>query len=245
MSTVQLSDSLCRFAVWLVHSAKVRTIDSTSAPRKWRLRRHVDPMGEISSEELRAAPGSPNDRSGAACCRRISSCCRSTPVIRVRQPDLPAGWCEHHRWQTHENGGNLVYESTVLSGCPRGSLHPGSGEKFRDEMAHGLSTWATARRASTLAIGAQARDHREGGPCDTPQTLEQVAKLYGARGPPSVSRLEHQGSPKGQGHREYPARLNIALVNELAIIFNRIASIPSMVLQQPERNGTFCRSDPA
>jgi UDP-N-acetyl-D-galactosamine dehydrogenase len=53
-------------------------------------------------------------------------------------------------------------------------------------------------------------------------TLEIVAQVYETVVTAGVPRLQHQGRRSGQSHRKHPRDLNIALMNELALIFDRL-----------------------
>src|SRR5258708_11448114 len=75
---------------------------------------------------------------------------------------------------------------------------------------------------------------------DTPETLERVAKLYGAVVAAGVYRASSIKVAEAAKVIENTQRdLNIALSNELAIIFNRIGIDTLEVLQPPGPNWNF------
>jgi len=156
-----------------------------------------------------------------------------TPVDTVRRPTLGAVGASTTVGKHMKNGAIVVYESTVYPGATEEVCIPvlerNSGMKWLTDFNVGYSP---------ERINPGDKEHRletivKVVAGDTPETLERVAKaLWHRRGRRSVPGLEHQGRRSGQGHREHPARPDIALVNELAIIFDRIGIDTLEVLQQ-------------
>src|SRR5258706_2764659 len=131
-----------------------------------------------------------------------------------------------------KNGAIVVYESTVYPGATEEVCIPvlerNSGMKWLTDFNVGYSPERTnpgdkEHRLETIVKVVAG---------DTPQTLEQVAKLYGAVVAAGVYRASSIKVAEAAKVIENTQRdLNIALVNELAIIFNRIGIDTLEVLQ--------------
>ena len=81
---------------------------------------------------------------------------------------------------------------------------------------------------------------------DTPETLERVAEVYGAiiaAGVHAASSIKVAEAAKVIENTQRD--LNIALMNELAMIFDRLGIDTIDVLAPPAPSGTSCRSGPA
>ena len=188
-------------------------------------RRHVDPTGEVSSEELRAATGLTVTTDPASLAAAdIIVVAVPTPVDGVRQPDFgPLVAASTTVGRHMKKGATVVYESTVYPGATEEICVPvlerNSGLEWLKDFNVGYSP---------ERINPGDREHRlesivkvvSG---DTAETLEKVASLYGAVVSAGVYRVSSIKVAEAAKVIENTQRdLNIALVNELAIIFNRI-----------------------
>src|SRR6266851_2802044 len=214
---------------------KLRTIGfDLSAEKVENYRRHVDPTGEVSGEELRAATrlDVTTDPSQLAAAD-IVVVAVPTPVDTVRQPDLrPLVGASTTVGKHMKNGAIVVYESTVYPGATEEVCIPvlekNSGMKWLTDFNVGYSPERInpGDKEHTLATIVKVVAG------DTPETLERVAKLYGAVVAAGVYRASSIKVAEAAKVIENTQRdLNIALINELAIIFNRIGIDTLEVLQ--------------
>ena len=214
---------------------KFRTIGfDLSAEKVENYRRHVDPTGEISGEELRAATKlvvttDPAQLAAAD----IIVVAVPTPVDAVRQPDFgPLIGASATVGKHMKKGATVVYESTVYPGATEEVCIPilekNSGKTWLKDFNVGYSP---------ERINPGDKEHRLEAIVkvvagDTPETLERLASLYCAVVVAGVCRASSIKVAEAAKVIENTQRdLNIALVNELAIIFNRIGIDTLEVLQ--------------
>jgi len=214
---------------------KFRTIGfDLSAEKVESYRRHVDPTGEISGEELRAAAqlAVTTDPAQLAAADVIVIAV-PTPVDSVRQPDFaPLVGASATVGKHMKKGATVVYESTVYPGATEEVCIPvlerNSGKIWLKDFNVGYSP---------ERINPGDKEHRletivKVVAGDTPKTLERVAGLYGAIVTAGVYRASSIKVAEAAKVIENTQRdLNIALINELAIIFNRIGIDTLEVLQ--------------
>ena len=205
-----------------------------SAEKVENYRRHVDPSGEVSSEELRAAvqltvTTDPAQLAAAD----IIVVAVPTPVDTVRQPNLgPLVGASATVGKHMKKGATVVYESTVYPGATEEVCIPvlekASGKTWLKDFNVGYSP---------ERINPGDKEHRletivKVVAGDTPETLERIAGLYGAIVTAGVYRASSIKVAEAAKVIENTQRdLNIALINELAIIFNRIGIDTLEVLQ--------------
>jgi UDP-N-acetyl-D-galactosamine dehydrogenase len=197
-------------------------------------RRHVDPTGEVSEEELRgAAQLAVTSDPAQLAAADIIVVAVPTPIDTVRQPDFGPLVSSSATVGMHmKKGTTVVYESTVYPGATEEVCIPvlekNSGKKWLKDFNVGYSP---------ERINPGDKEHRletivkvvSG---DTPETLERVAKLYGAIVSAGVYRASSIKVAEAAKVIENTQRdLNIALINELAIIFNRVGIDTLEVLQ--------------
>ena len=214
---------------------KFRTIGfDLSAEKVENYRRHVDPTGEVSGEEFRAAARLTVTTDPAQLAAAdIIVVAVPTPVDAVRQPDLrPLVGASTTVGKYMKNGATVVYESTV---------YPGATEEVCIPVLekHSGKTWLKDFNVgySPERINPGDKEHRletivKVVAGDTPETLDKVANLYGAivkAGVYPVSSIKVAEAAKVIENTQRD--LNIALINELAIIFNRIGIDTLEVLQ--------------
>jgi len=197
-------------------------------------RRHLDPTGEISSQELRAATQlMVTSDPGQLAAADIIVVAVPTPVDNVRQPDFgPLIGASSTVGKHMKKGATVVYESTV---------YPGATEEVCIPVLekHSGMTWLKDFNVgySPERINPGDKEHRldtivKVVAGDTPETLDRVARLYGAVVTAGVYRASSIKVAEAAKVIENTQRdLNIALINELAIIFNRIGIDTLEVLQ--------------
>src|SRR6058998_1794509 len=162
---------------------KFRTIGfDLSAEKVENYRRHVDPTGEVSGEEFRAAAQLTVTTDPAQLAAAdIIVVAVPTPVDAVRRPDFGPLVSSSATVGKHmKKGVSVVYESTVYPGATEEVCIPvlerNSGMKWLTDFNVGYSPERinpgdkehTLRTIVKVVSG------------DTPETLERVAKLYAA-----------------------------------------------------------------
>src|SRR5262245_61841059 len=214
---------------------KFRTIGfDLSAEKVASYRRHVDPTGEISSEELRAAAQlSVTTDSKELANADIIIVAVPTPIDAARQPDFgPLAGASTSVGKHMKRGAVVVYESTVYPGATEEVCIPvlekHSGMKWLKDFNVGYSPERinpgdkehTLTRITKVVSG------------DTPETLEKIAGVYGAVIKAGVYRASSIKVAEAAKVIENTQRdLNIALMNELSIIFRKIGIDTLEVLQ--------------
>ena len=214
---------------------KFRTIGFDLNVQKVESYRHnIDPTGEVSEEEFRRATQlvvttDPAQLAAAD----IIVVAVPTPVDTVRQPDFGPLVSSSATVGMHmKKGATVVYESTV---------YPGATEEVCIPVLekHSGKTWLKDFNVgySPERINPGDKQHKletivkvvSG---DTRETLERIANLYGAVVSAGVYRASSIKVAEAAKVIENTQRdLNIALINELAIIFNRIGIDTLEVLQ--------------
>jgi UDP-N-acetyl-D-galactosamine dehydrogenase len=214
---------------------KFRTVGfDLSAEKVANYRRHVDPTGEVSSEDFRAASRlevttDPRDLAQAD----AIIVAVPTPIDAARQPDFGPLVGASTSVGTHmKRGAVVVYESTVYPGATEEVCIPilekNSGMKWLKDFNVGYSPERinpgdkehTLRRITKVVSG------------DTAETLDKVAALYGAVVEAGVFRASSIKVAEAAKVIENTQRdLNIALMNELSIIFRKLGIDTLEVLQ--------------
>ena len=187
--------------------------------------RHVDPTNEVSSEELRAANLLSVGTDPAALSEAdFSVVAVPTPVDDAHQPDFGPLLGASQAVGAHmKRGATVVYESTVYPGATEEICIPvlekHSGMKWKTDFNVGYSPERinpgdkerTLTKITKVVSG------------DTPETLERVAQMYGSVVTAGVHRASSIKVAEAAKVIENTQRdLNIALMNELAIIFDRL-----------------------
>jgi UDP-N-acetyl-D-galactosamine dehydrogenase len=197
-------------------------------------RRFVDPTGEVDSEELRAAehlmvtahPGSLREAD-------IIIVAVPTPVDEAHQPDFsPLLSASATVGQHLKPGAIVVFESTVYPGATEEVCIPVlekySKLQWKKDFFVGYSPErinpGDKERTLTKIVKVVAGDR--------PETLEQVAAAYGRIVKAGVYRASSIQVAEAAKVIENTQRdLNIALMNELAIIFHRLGIDTTEVLE--------------
>jgi UDP-N-acetyl-D-galactosamine dehydrogenase len=169
-----------------------------------------------------------------------------TPVDRARQPDL--GHLVSASRVVGENlkrGAVVIYESTVYPGCTVDvcvpELERASGMKWKRDFHVGYSPERInpGDREHTLARVVKVVAG------DEPATLEKVAELYGRVVTAGVHRAPTIETAEAAKVIENTQRdLNIALMNELAIIFDKLGIDTQEVLRAAGTKWNFLRFMP-
>ncbi len=205
---------------------KFRTIGfDLSAPKIDSYRKGIDPTGEVSGDELRAAKQLlvTNDPQALKAADFVIVAV-PTPIDIARRPDFgPLIGASRTVGQHMKKGATIVYESTVYPGATEEVCVPileeHSGMKWKTDFHVGYSPERinpgdkehTVTRIIKVVSG------------DDAATLEAVAALYASVVTAGVYRASSIKVAEAAKVIENTQRdLNIALMNELAIVFKRI-----------------------
>jgi UDP-N-acetyl-D-galactosamine dehydrogenase len=196
--------------------------------------RHVDPTGEVSTDDLKAAsllePTTDPARLREADFIIVAV---PTPIDAAHQPDFsPLVGASITVGRHLKKGATVVYESTVYPGATEEVCIPllerESGMKWKQDFFVGYSPERinpgdkehTLTRIVKVVSG------------DTPDTLERVAQTYEMVVTAGVHRASSIKVAEAAKVIENTQRdLNIALMNELALIFHRLGIDTMEVLQ--------------
>lgn len=188
-------------------------------------KRFVDPTGEVSSEELRAASQLEvtNDPSRVSAADYIVVAV-PTPVDAAHQPDFaPLVSASKAVGQNMKPGAVVVYESTVYPGATEEVCIPVLEEHSEMRWMRDFHVGYSPER-----INPGDKEHtltriRKVVSGDDQATLDRVAKLYEGIIKAGVYRASSIKVAEAAKVIENTQRdLNIALMNELAILFDRI-----------------------
>ena len=197
-------------------------------------RRFIDPTGEVSDEDLRAASQLivTTDPTALAQADFIVVAV-PTPVDSAHQPDFsPLVGASESIGKHMRRGATIVYESTVYPGATEEVCVPilekSSGMRWQRDFHVGYSPERinpgdkehTLTRILKVVSG------------DSPETLDKVAGLYQSIITAGVFRASSIRVAEAAKVIENTQRdLNIALMNELAILFDRLGIDTLEVLQ--------------
>ncbi len=205
---------------------KHRTIGfDVSAAKIEAYRKHLDPTGEVSREQLAAAVLL-EPTTDAARLREADFIIVAvpTPIDDAHQPDFaPLIGASEAVGRNLKQGATVVFESTVYPGATEEicipTLERESGKRWKSDFFVGYSPERinpgdrehTLTRIVKVVAG------------DTPATLERVAAMYGSIIDAGVYRASSIKVAEAAKVIENTQRdLNIALMNELALIFHRM-----------------------
>ena len=209
--------------------------------------RGTDPSRELSDEQVQAAKLAVYT-SDAAMLREADCIIVAvpTPVDEAHAPDFrPLIGSSTSVGRNLKKGAIVVYESTVYPGATEEVCIPilerESGLKWKQDFFVGYSPERinpgdkehTLTKILKIVSG------------DTPQTLDKVAKLYEMIVEPGVHRASSIKAAEAAKVIENTQRdLNIALMNELAIIFDKIGIDTSEVLEAAGTKWNFLKFKP-
>ena len=210
-------------------------------------RRHIDPTGEVSPDDLRAARllEVSNDAATLAAAD-IVIVAVPTPVNDARLPDFGPLLSASRAIGPHlKRGAIVVYESTVYPGATEEvcipELERASGMKWKEGFFVGYSPERinpgdkehTLTRITKIVAG------------DTPATLATLADAYGAVVTAGIFKASSIRVAEAAKVIENSQRdLNIAFMNELAIIFNRMGLDTAEVLEAAGTKWNFLKFRP-
>jgi len=197
-------------------------------------RRHVDPTGEVSTEDLRTATQLRVTADPAALKEAdFVIVAVPTPIDDAHNPDFgPLLGASEAVGRNLKRGATVVFESTVYPGATEEVCIPvlerHSGRVWKRDFFVGYSPERinpgdrerTLTKITKVVAG------------DTPETLERVAGIYGAVVEAGVYRASSIKVAEAAKVIENTQRdLNIALMNELSLIFHRVGIDTLEVLQ--------------
>jgi UDP-N-acetyl-D-galactosamine dehydrogenase len=197
-------------------------------------RRHVDPTGEVSTADLKAAAQLrvTNDPTALKDADFVIVAV-PTPIDEAHQPDFrPLVGASESVGRNLKRGATIVYESTVYPGATEEVCIPvverHSGMKWKEDFFVGYSPErinpGDKEHTLTKIVKVVAGD--------TPETLERVARVYGSVVTAGVHRASSIKVAEAAKVIENTQRdLNIALMNELALIFHKLGIDTHEVLQ--------------
>ncbi len=216
-------------------------------PKVASCKRGVDPSRELPDEDMRAATYAeytvdPKFLGEAD----IIIVAVPTPVDQAHIPDFgPLIGASRAVGQNMKKGAIVVYESTVYPGATEEICIPvlerESGMKWKQDFFVGYSPErinpGDRERTLTKVVKVVAGD--------TPETLEKVAALYERIVKPGVHRASSIKVAEAAKVIENTQRdLNIALMNELAIIFDKIGIDTTEVLRAAGTKWNFLKFSP-
>jgi UDP-N-acetyl-D-glucosamine/UDP-N-acetyl-D-galactosamine dehydrogenase len=210
-------------------------------------RRHRDPTGEVNEAGFRAAKQLTftNDAAALAIADFVIVAV-PTPVDEANLPDFGPMLSACRTIGPHLKPGVIVvFESTVYPGATEEvcvpELERASGRRWKKDFFVGYSPERInpGDKAHTLAKIVKVVAG------DTPRTLERLAGLYSAVVDAGVHRVSSIRVAEAAKVIENTQRdLNIALMNELSIIFHRMGIDTSEVLQAAGTKWNFLRFKP-
>src|SRR5512134_4154331 len=210
-------------------------------------RNHVDPTGEVSSAGFEAA-AKLEVTTNARALREADFIIVAvpTPVDEAHNPDFgPLLGASASVGQNLTRGATVVFESTVYPGATEEVCIPviekHSGMKWKKDFFVGYSPErinpGDKERTLTKIVKVVSGD--------TPQTLERVARMYGSVVTAGVHRASSIKVAEAAKVIENTQRdLNIALMNELAIIFDRLGIDTKGVLEAAGTKWNFLKFSP-
>src|SRR5688572_15060452 len=196
-----------------------------STKKVWRLNQGLDSTGEVSSEELRSAQHlSVHDDPEALSEADFVIVAVPTPVNAAHQPDFgPLEGASRIVGKHLKRGATVIYESTVYPGATEEICVPilerASGMRWKHDFHVGYSPERinpgdkehSFTRITKIVSG------------DDAETLERVAALYGSVVEAGVYRASSIRVAEAAKVIENAQRdLNIAFVNELSVIFDKL-----------------------
>jgi UDP-N-acetyl-D-galactosamine dehydrogenase len=197
-------------------------------------RQHIDPTGEVSSHDFETAERLEVTTDATALARaNFIVVAVPTPVDDAHQPDFsPLLGASEAVGRNLRRGATVVYESTVYPGATEEICVPvierHSGMKWKHDFFVGYSPERinpgdhehSLTKITKVVSG------------DTPQTLERVANIYASVVNAGVHRAPSIKVAEAAKVIENTQRdLNIALMNELALIFHKIGIDTTEVLK--------------
>jgi UDP-N-acetyl-D-glucosamine/UDP-N-acetyl-D-galactosamine dehydrogenase len=209
--------------------------------------KHVDPTGEVSTEDLKAATRLTCTTDAAALAKAdVIIIAVPTPVDDARLPDFAPLIGASRAIGPHLKAGAIVvFESTVYPGATEEVCIPvlekASGKKWKEDFFVGYSPErinpGDKEHTLTKIIKVVSGD--------TPETLDRLAEVYGGVVKAGVHRASSIRVAEAAKVIENSQRdLNIAFMNELAIIFNKMGLDTTEVLEAAGTKWNFLKFRP-
>jgi UDP-N-acetyl-D-galactosamine dehydrogenase len=218
-----------------------------SAKKVWRLKQHDDVTGEVSADELKAATHlAITDNADEIRKADFVIIAVPTPVNDARQPDFsPLESASKLVGKNLKAGATVIYESTVYPGTTEEVCVPilerCSGMRWKQDFHVGYSPERinpgdkehTFSKILKVVSG------------DDAETLEKVADLYASVVKAGVYRASSIKVAEAAKVIENTQRdINIAFVNELSIIFDRLGIDTNEVLNAAGTKWNFLNFKP-
>lgn len=209
--------------------------------------RGVDPSRELADEQMALAKHAEYTADGAMLAEAdMIIVAVPTPVDNANNPDfMPLIGASAAVGKHMKRGATIVYESTVYPGATEEVCIPvlekTSGLKWKEDFFVGYSPErinpGDKEHTLTTILKVVAGD--------TPETLEKVAAMYETIVKPGVYRCSSIKAAEACKVIENTQRdLNIALMNELAIIFDKIGIDTTEVLKAAGTKWNFLKFTP-
>jgi UDP-N-acetyl-D-galactosamine dehydrogenase len=207
----------------------------------------VDPSGELSEQEMRAAEYAEYTADPARLAEAdVIIIAVPTPVNIAHQPDFgPLISASKSAGEHMKPGAIVIYESTVYPGATEEVCIPVlerfSGMKWKEGFHVGYSPERInpGDREHTLTRVVKVVSG------DSPETLDKVAGLYERIVVPGVYRTSSIKAAEASKVIENTQRdLNIALMNELALIFNKFDIDTTEVIEAAGTKWNFLKFRP-
>ncbi|PTX22298.1 UDP-N-acetyl-D-galactosamine dehydrogenase [Pontibacter mucosus] len=231
----------------LAFAKKVKVIGfDINSKRVEMMRNHIDPSGELESREFEGADIVFTDSLDVLREARFFIVAVPTPIDQHAQPDLkPLLAASTTVGKVLKKGDYVVFESTVYPGCTEEDCVPvlerESGLKFGVDFKVGYSPERInpGDKEHTLAKIVKVVSG-----CDA-ESAEEVAKVYELVVDAGVHRASSIKVAEAAKVIENTQRdLNIALMNELSIIFDRMNINTYEVLEAAGTKWNFLRFSP-
>lgn len=211
-------------------------------------RRHIDPSGEVETQALQAAEGELTFTTDPAALAQADFVIVAvpTPVDAAHVPDLePLRKASQTVGANMKRGATVVFESTVYPGATEEICVPvletASGLNWPRDFAVGYSPERINPGDKTRTLQTIVKVVSG----DSGDTLEAVAALYGSIVTAGVHRASSIKVAEAAKVIENTQRdLNIALMNELALIFNKLGIDTREVLEAAGTKWNFLRFTP-
>jgi UDP-N-acetyl-D-galactosamine dehydrogenase len=205
-----------------------------------------DPNGEVPPEELNTASIEYTSEGVALARADIIIIAVPTPIDAHKNPDLTPLYRSSETVGAHmKKGAIVVYESTVYPGVTEDecvpALEKASGLTWKKDFFVGYSPErinpGDKKHTFTTILKIVSGD--------TPETLEKVAAVYGAVVKPGVHRASSIKVAEASKVIENTQRdINIALMNELRIIFDKMGISTREVLAAAGTKWNFLPFEP-
>jgi len=210
------------------------------------LRNGFDRTGEVSSERLESCSVEFTDDPGKISEAKVIIVTVPTPIDEHKIPDLgPVKAATRTVGRYMQKGSIVVYESTVYPGVTEEECVPvleeESGLKWKEDFHVGYSPERVNPGDKKHTIDKIVKVVAG----DTPEITEFLAQLYGSVITAGVHKAPDIKTAEAAKVIENTQRdLNIALMNELSIIFNKMGIDTKSVLEAAGTKWNFLRFEP-